>query len=198
MGTSRRYDWRFKIIRTNSFETGLGGGIYKLKMVKNASIFFFSVLVLALASCKFNPNLQGKGTESIQGIWEEGKVDYQNERLQYSRHQFRFSCDSVYLTIKTFAKVNIYPDSCFNNGSWTEYAKGTYLTNGDTLMLTTTFTKSNFKQKISGCYRIGQYLPAFIIRKNTGDSLYLESLKQHSNIKLSLLQKTICVQKPLN
>jgi hypothetical protein len=176
----------------------LGGGIYKLKMVKNASIFFFSVLVLALASCKFNPNLQGKGTESIQGIWEEGKVDYQNERLQYSRHQFRFSCDSVYLTIKTFAKVNIYPDSCFNNGSWTEYAKGTYLTNGDTLMLTTTFTKSNFKQKISGCYRIGQYLPAFIIRKNTGDSLYLESLKQHSNIKLSLLQKTICVQKPLN
>lgn len=167
-------------------------------MVKNASIFFFFVLLLAMGSCKFNPNLQGKGTESIQGIWEEDSLDYQNERLLYSRHQFHFSCDSVYLTIKTFAKANIYPDSCFNNGNWTEYAKGTYLTNGDTLMLTATFTKSNFKQKISGCYRIGQYLPAFIIRKNTGDSLYLESLKQHSNIKLSLLQKTVCVQKPLN
>ena len=25
----------------------------------------------------------------------------------------------------------------------------------------------NFKQKISGCYRIGQYLAAFVIRKNT-------------------------------
>ena len=167
-------------------------------MVKNASIFFFFVLMLALASCKFNPNLQGKGTDSIQGIWEEASVDLQDERLQYSRHHIRFSCDSVYLTIKTFAKINTYPDSCFNKGSWTEYAKGTYLTKGDTLILTTTFTKPNFKQKISGCYRIGQYLPAYIIRKNTGDSLYLESLKQHSNIKLSLTQRTVCVQKPLN
>jgi hypothetical protein len=175
-----------------------GRGIYQYKMVKNALIIFFALLMLASASCKFNPNLQGKGTESIQGIWEEDSVDYQDELLQYSRHQFRFSCDSVYLTIKTFAKVNTYPDSCFNNGSWTEYAKGTYLSKGDTLMLTTTFTKSNFKQKISGCYRVGQYLPAFIIRKNTGDSLYLESLKQHTNIKLSLKQKTVCIQKPLN
>ncbi len=175
-----------------------GRGIYRLEMVKNAGIFFFALLLLASASCKFNPNLQGKGTESIQGTWEEDSVEYQNELLQYSRHQFRFSCDSVYVTIKTFAKVNTYPDSCFNDGKWTEYAKGTYLNNGDTLMLTTTFTKSNFKQKISGCYRVGQYLPAFIIRKNTGDSLYLESLKQHQNIKLSLKEKTICIQKPLN
>jgi len=167
-------------------------------MVKNANIFFFVIFMITLGSCKFNPNLQGKGTESIQGIWEEDSVGFQKEKLQYSTHQFRFSCDSVYLTIKTFAKVNTYPDSCFNNGSWTEYAKGTYLTNGDTLMLTTTFTKSNFKQKISGCYRIGQYLPAYVMRKNTGDNLYLESLKQHSNIKLSLREKTVCIQKPLN
>jgi len=167
-------------------------------MVKSANVFFFVIFLITLASCKFNPNLQSKGTESIQGIWKEDSVDFQRERLQYSRHNFRFSCDSVYLTIKTFAKVNAYPDSCFNNGSWIEYAKGTYLTKGDTLMLTTTFTKSNFKQKISGCYRIGQYLPAFIIRKNTGDSLYLESLKQHSNIKLSLIERTVCIQKPLN
>jgi len=167
-------------------------------MVKNDNIFFFVIFMITLGSCKFNPNLQGKGTESIQGIWEEDSVDFQKEKLQYSTHQFRFSCDSVYLTIKTFAKVNTYPDSCFNNGSWTEYAKGTYLTNGDTLMLTTTFTKSNFKQKISGCYRIGQYLPAYVMRKNTGDNLYLESLKQHSNIKLSLREKTVCIQKPLN
>ena len=172
--------------------------MYQSKIVKYALSIYVALLMLASASCKFNPNLQGKGTESIQGIWEEDSADYQDELLQYSRHQFRFSCDSVYLTIKTFAKVNTYPDSCFNNGSWTEYAKGTYLSKGDTLMLTTTFTKSNFKQKISGCYRVGQYLPAFIIRKNTGDSLYLESLKQHTNIKLSLKQKTVCIQKPLN
>ncbi|MFA6945065.1 MAG: fumarate hydratase [Pedobacter sp.] len=167
-------------------------------MVKNAFYIFFALILLTSASCKFNPNLQGKGTESLQGIWQEDSVDYQNERLQYSRHQLRFTCDSVYITIKTFAKVNTYPDSCFNKGSWIEYAKGTYLTKGDTLMFTATFTKSNFKQKISGCYRIGQYLPAYIIKKNSGDSLYLESLKQHLQIKLSLKEKIVCVQKPLN
>lgn len=167
-------------------------------MVKSPLIFFFVLLILASTSCKFNPNLQGKGKESIQGIWEEEHVEFQNERLQYSSHQFRFSCDSVYLKINTFAKVNIYSDSCFNKGSWTEYAKGTYTYTGDTLVLTTTFTKPNFKQKISGCYRIGQYLPVFIIRKNTGDSLYLESLKQHQNIKLALKEKSVCIQKPLN
>lgn len=167
-------------------------------MVKYVLYFFLALMLFTLNSCKFNPNLQGKGTESIQGVWEENSVDYQNERLQYTKHQFRFTCDSVYLTMKTFAKVSTYPDSCFNNGEWIEYAKGTYLTQSDTLLLTTTFTKSNFKQKISGCYRIGQYLPVFIISKNTGDSLLLQSLKQHLQIKLSLKERMQCVQKPLN
>ena len=153
---------------------------------------------LAFASCKFNPNLQGEGTTSLQGLWEEDSVAYQDQRLQYSRHKFRFTCDSIYVTIKTFARVNTYPDSCFNNGTWTEYAKGTYQTNEDTLILTTTFTKSNFKQKISGCYRIGQYLPTFVIRKNNADSLYLEGLQQHLQLKLSLSERAVCVQKPLN
>lgn len=167
-------------------------------MAKYACLLISILSVLAFNSCRFNPNLQGKGTDSLQGIWEEDSVDYQNERLQYSKHQFRITCDSVYITIKTFTKVNTYPDSCFNNGSWTEYAKGTYLTQNDTLIFNTTFTKSNFKQKISGCYRIGQYLPAFVIKKNTADSLYLESTQQHQQIKMSLKEKIVCVQKPLN
>ena len=167
-------------------------------MAKHSYFFFLVFSVLAYSSCKFNPNLQGIGTESLQGTWEEDSVDFQDQKLQYSKHRFRFSCDSVYVTIQTFAKVNMYPDSCFNNGTWTEYAKGTYLTKQDTLIVNATFTKSNFKQKISGCYRIGQYLPAFVIRKNTVDSLYLESIQQHLQLKLSLKERTICVQKPLN
>ena len=167
-------------------------------MARYASLFFIALCVLAFSSCKFNPNLQGKGTGSLQGVWEEDRVAFQNERLQYSRHLFRFTCDSVYVTIQTFAKVNTYPDSCFNKGRWTEYAKGTYQTIQDTLILTATFTKSNFKQKISGCYRTGQYLPAFVIRKITADSLNLESLNLHQRLKLSLKERTECVQKPLN
>ncbi|SKB72389.1 hypothetical protein [Daejeonella lutea] len=164
-------------------------------------LFAFCAIVLGfagLSSCKFNPNLQGKGREDLQGTWDEGQVAYQNERLQYSKHQFRFNCDSVYITIKTSARVNTNPDSCFNNGTWTEYAKGVYETKKDTLLISATFTKSDFKQKISGCYRIGQYLPAFVIRKSTTDTLYLEGLQDHLPLKLVLKEKTICVQKPLN
>ncbi len=163
--------------------------------------FTLGVLILctaALHSCKFNPNLQGKGRDDLQGIWKEGTVAYQEQRLQYSKHQFEFSCDSVYVIVETFAKVNTYPDSCFNQGSWTEYAKGVYETKDDTLLIKATFTKPNFKQKISGCYRIGQYLPAFIIRKSTGDTLNLEGLQDHLPLKLSLKERTVCIQKPLN
>ena len=159
------------------------------------------LLILCIAtlySCKFNPNLQGKGRDDLQGIWEEGAVAYQDERLQYSRHRFQFSCDSVYVTVKTFAKVNTYPDSCYNNGSWTEYAKGVYETKEDTLLIRATFTKPNFKQKISGCYRIGQYLPAFVIKKSSGDTLNLEGLQDHLPLILNLKERTVCIQKPLN
>ncbi len=159
---------------------------------------FVALGFMTLTSCRFNPNLQGSGREDLQGIWEEDKVAYQNERLQYSQHQFRFSCDSVYVTINTFAKVSTYPDSCFNNGRWTEYAKGVYDTKKDTLIITATFTKPDFKQKISGCYRSGQYTPVFVIRKSNADSLYLEGLQDHLPLSLALKERTICVQKPLN
>ncbi len=79
-------------------------------MTKHPYFFFLILSLLAFTSCKFNPNLQGIGTESLQGTWEEDSVDLQYQKLQYSKHRFRFSCDSVYVTIQTFAKVNIYPD----------------------------------------------------------------------------------------
>jgi hypothetical protein len=167
-------------------------------MAKTASFLILAFCFLCLISCKFNPNLQGKGSANLQGIWQEEDVAYQNERLQYSKHNFRFTCDSVYVTIQSFAKVSTWPDSCFNDGKWTEYAKGTYQTVQDTLMITATFTKSNFKQKISGCYRIGQYTPSFIVKKSPSDSLYLESLLEHLDMRLALKERTVCVQKPLN
>lgn len=167
-------------------------------MAKTYSFLIYVICLLSLNSCKFNPNLQGKGSAELQGVWEEASVPYQNERLQYAKHNFKFTCDSVYITIKSFAKVSTYPDSCFNNGSWTEYAKGVYQTNQDTLIITATFTKSNFKQKISGCYRIGQYTPSFIIKKSNADSLYLQSLLEHLDLKLALKERNVCVQKPLN
>lgn len=133
----------------------------------------------------------------MQGIWQEDHVAYQDELLQYTKHRFTFTCDSFYVMMNTTAKVNKYTDSCFNNGNWTEYAKGTYMTKDDTLILKGTFTKANFKQKISGCYTIGEYKPIFIIRKHTADSLVLENFQQHTGITLRLNQKITCVPKPI-
>lgn len=155
------------------------------------------LLLITFSGCRFNPNIQGEGNPDIQGEWDEREVLLENERLQFSKHHFKFTCDSVYLTIETFAKVNTYPDSCFNNGRWKEYAKGIYETRNDTLLLTTTFTKENFKQKISGCYRNGQYLPAFIITGLDQDTLKLESLQQHIQLTLYRTQKNHCIPQPL-
>ncbi len=169
-----------------------------IALYRHFAVCFTASCIVLLGSCKFNENMQGKGRDDFQGSWQEETVAYQNERLQYSKHQFRFTCDSVYVTINTFAKVNTYPDSCFNGGSWTEYAKGVYETKKDTLLVSATFTKPDFKQKISGCYRNGQYLPAFVIRKSSADTLYLEGLQDHLPLNLVLKEKTPCVQKPLN
>ncbi len=167
-------------------------------MSKTALFWLFAFSVLSLSSCRFNPNIQGKGRSDLQGLWEEEIIAYQDQRLQYQKRKFLFTCDSIYVTIHTFAKVNTYPDSCFNNGQWTEYAKGTYETKEDTLTISATFTKADFKQKISGCYRTGQYLPVFVIRKSNADTLYLEGLQDHLLLKLPIRQRTACVQKPLN
>ncbi len=133
----------------------------------------------------------------MQGVWQEEHVLYQDKLLQYTQHQFTFTCDSFYVVMNTVAKVNTYADSCFDNGKWAEYAKGTYIIKADTLFIDGTYTKANYKQKISGCHKIGQYLPIFIIKKYTADSLYLENFQQHSPITLALKEKITCVPKPI-
>ncbi|MGV3509333.1 MAG: fumarate hydratase [Sphingobacteriaceae bacterium] len=150
-----------------------------------------------LISCKFNPNYQGSGTEFLQGVWEEVPVAYQDSLIQYTKHNFRFTCDSVYITLETKAKSNYYPDSCFKDGKWTEYAKGNYVVSNDTLYIISTFTKSNWKQKLSDCYRIGQYLTAFVIKSKSDDNVELRGLQQHVPVTLQLKERTKCIPKPL-
>ena len=156
------------------------------------------VLCLALEACRFNPDVQDTGSAFIQGEWDEIPVSYQDELLQYTRHQFRFTCDSFYLTLHTKAKTNIYPDSCFKGGYWTEYAKGTYRQSRDTIYLNGTFTKANWKQKITGSYRIGQYLDALVVEKKQNDTLSLKSLSRHVPVQLHLTKRGNCNPKELD
>lgn len=161
-------------------------------------LFSFISILLFSSSCRFNPNLQGKGADFLQGVWQEDSILYRDQLLQYTTHQFKFTCDSFYVTLNTYAKTNIYPDSCFNEGKWLEYAKGTYSVRNDSLLISGTFTKSNFKQKISGCYRVGQYIETFIIKGRSSESIHLESLKQHLPLQLSLKEKITCIQQAIN
>lgn len=163
------------------------------------SIFVFVSLFVPFcwSSCRFNANLQGRGTDFLQGAWQEDKVPYETKLLEYAKRKFVFTCDSFYATFNTQSKVNKLSDSCFNNGHWMEYAKGTYAVRHDTLFFYGTYTKANFKQKISGCYHIGQYLATFLIQKHTPDSLYLQGTQEHLPLWLRLKQKITCTPKPI-
>ncbi|MHA4893621.1 fumarate hydratase [Pedobacter sp. PWIIR3] len=117
--------------------------------------------------------------------------------MSYTQHKFKISCDSFYVDLTTHSKVNYYSDSCFNNGIWKEYAKGTYEFKHDTIFLTGTFTKENYRQKISGCYQIGQYIKSFKVLKTYKNRLVLESTDNQRIIDLALKEHITCVPKAL-
>ncbi|WP_233509702.1 fumarate hydratase [Pedobacter chinensis] len=160
-------------------------------------LFFAFYLSAFFSACSPLPNIQGKGEEFMQGVWNQDSVAYSNKLSNYTQHHFKFTCDSVYIDLVTHSKVNFYEDSCYNNGVWKEYAKGVYAVRGDTLLVGATFTHANYKQKISGCYRIGRYDKNFLIRKKTTDTLVLESMSDQREITLSLKEKVTCIQKEL-
>jgi len=162
--------------------------------------YFVWMLVLPglwLLACSRRPNVQGPGEALLQGRWNQDTVAHAGQLLRYTQHQFTFSCDSFYVDLTTHSKVNYYEEACFNKGLWKEYAKGTYAVRNDTLFLIGTFTKANYKQKVSGCYRNGQYLFNFKIKETSASRLVLENLNDHSECVLNLKERIICTPKPL-
>jgi len=157
-------------------------------------LFTFSILQF---TCSPRPNIQGKGEAFMQGVWNQDSVAFSNKLSNYTQHYFKITCDSIYIDLVTHSKLNLYEDSCYNNGIWKEYAKGVYAVRGDTLFVGATFTHANYKQKISGCYRIGRYDKNFLIKKKSANTLVLESLSDQREITLSLKEKVTCIQKEL-
>lgn len=141
--------------------------------------------------------MQGEGEPYLQGVWVQDTAFHQDKLLTYSLYKLKFTCDSVYITMKTFSKVKNVVDSCYGNGQWDEYARGVYLVRNDSLLIESTFTRSNWRQKISGCHRIGQFLPRFKIMKHTADSLYLESQYYQAPVSLKKIAAISCEPKPL-
>ena len=168
-------------------------------MIFNKRIYFLlsTFLLFTCISCTRLPNVQGEGELFLQGVWSQDSISNSDQLLNYTKHDFKITCDSFYVDLTTYSKVNYYEDSCFNNGVWKEHAKGTYKVKGDTLFLEGNFTKPNYKQKISGCYRNGRYRPSFKIKSSEAKSLVLESLNDQRECALVLKEKVVCVPQEL-
>jgi len=160
-------------------------------------LYFYFLILCSLTACTRLPDIQGKGAEFLQGVWNQDSIANSDRLLNYTQHKFKFTCDSFYVDLTTYSKVNYYEDSCYNKGVWREYAKGTYAVRADTLFLSGTYTKANYKQKISGCYQIGQYIKNFKIDHYKQTKLMLEGTGNQRQISLKLKQKIMCIPQPL-
>lgn len=156
-----------------------------------------AALILMVSACQRLPDVQGKGEVFLQGIWNQDSVPYSSTLLSYTEHKIKFTCDSFYVDLVTHSKVNYYEDTCFNKGVWQEYAKGIYVVRNDSLFLEGTYTKSNYKQKMTGCYNIGQYRKSFTITSAKPNQLIMQSVNDQREIVLALKEKIVCVPKEL-
>lgn len=164
-------------------------------MRKLLSFILISCGGLLLTGCQFNSEYQHPGADYLQGVWVQDAQPLHEDLLQYTLHEFRITCDSVYAVMHTHSKVKNIPDSCFNDGHWTEYAKGVYVVRGDSMLVDGLYTRADGKQKISGCYRSGQFLPRFEIVSYSADSLVLQSRYDQRPIILRKTTDITCVPK---
>src|ERR1700760_4823594 len=109
-------------------------------------LLFFAFCFL-LTNCHMNPNMQTPGQAWLQGEWQQDSVPAQKQLISYSLHHIRFDCDSFFMTIRSFSKVNYGADSCMRNGQWAEYASGHYEQRHDTLYLKGNYDNPDFSIK---------------------------------------------------
>lgn len=152
-------------------------------------------MLLALSSCQRHSEMQTEGVTALQGVWVQDSIPYQDQMLNYTLHQFTFTCDSIYTVMDMHAKTKTMPDSCFKDGNWKEYAQGVYVQRGDSLIVEGIYTKENHKQKISGCYKSGQYVPRFKLVYQSADSVVLENRFDSKPIILRKIKDITCVPK---
>ena len=161
----------------------------------------FTFLLLAftlITGCSLNPNLQGKGEAYLQGQWKQDSIPMQKQLLSYSLYDFKFSCDSVYATIRSFSKVNNGYDTCMNRGSWTEFVRGTYQQTNDTLRIKGNFCNADFSLKgPEGCFRSGVYQEVFKVARKGDLLIQFSSISNVIPVNLRLVNKINCNPKPL-
>ncbi|ADY53825.1 hypothetical protein Pedsa_3290 [Pseudopedobacter saltans DSM 12145] len=159
-------------------------------MQKSILVFITS---LVICSCTLNPSVQNLGDEDLQGFWAEDSVPLQDKLVSYEKYYLKFTCDSFYLNIKNYSKVNLNGGDCYNKNEWQEYVKGTYEVNKDTLHLNGAFVSSTYRFKPQGdCYRFGNFKEEFILKKISADSLELYNTITSISHIIELKEKLSC------
>lgn len=161
-------------------------------------IFTFFFLVTISSACTFNKKEQVGGIDFLQGKWSEDKIENKAQLVSYQQHDFKFTCDSFYLQIKSYAKVNLNGGACYDKNEWKEYAKGYYELIGDTLKLEGNFVSKEFKFKPeNSCYRVGKFQENFILIKEEKSSqiIIMKSLQTNLTHQLILKEKGDCTIK---
>lgn len=167
----------------------------KQKNNKQACLIFILGMLTLFTACQRHSEMQTEGVSFLQGVWTQDSIPQQDEMLSFTLHEFTFTCDSLYTQMHVKSKTKTMPDSCFNDGAWTEYAKGVYVLRGDSIVVEGIYTKANGKQKISGCYKSGQYLPRFKLVYHDKDSVVLENRFDSRPIILRKIKDITCVPK---
>jgi hypothetical protein len=154
-------------------------------------IFFLAVAALAVTACSFNATMQSQGTHYLQGQWQQDSLAYADSLVEHKQHCFTFTCDSFYLVLNYASEANFAQDTCYKNGKWTEYVKGVYTLNGDTLLLKGAYVSPLFKLKKSVCYATGGFEEMFLYPQRKDSVLLLQSIIT-GKIKLKLKNSLIC------
>jgi hypothetical protein len=159
----------------------------------------FCFLLLAFSSsCWFNPNRQTPGEVYLQGEWQQDSVPAQKKLISYSLYHLKFSCDSFFVSVKSFSKVNTGADNCMSIGKWTEYMRGTYEQKHDTLHLKGQFCNPDWTIKDDkGCFRSGDYEEFFTVAQTSSSDIRLASTSDIIPINAHLIKRTVCYPKPL-
>ena len=170
---------------------------FRLSTFTSKMAFGFVLLAVSF-SCSLNPNMQTPGDSYLQGEWQQDAVANQAQLVSYSLYHLKFSCDSFYVTINSYSKVNTGPDTCMNSGHWTEYCKGTYDQRHDTLHLKGQFCNADMTIKDDkGCFRSGDYEEFFKVSKKPGSLVQFASTTNVIPINAHLVKRTSCHPKPL-
>ncbi|MDB5005621.1 MAG: hypothetical protein JWQ84_2729 [Mucilaginibacter sp.] len=157
-----------------------------------------SFLLFAFSGCHINPNIQTPGEGYLQGEWQQDSIPKQKLLVNYSLYHLKFSCDSFFVSINSFSKVNTGPDTCMRSGHWTEYCRGTYEQRHDTLHLKGQFCNADMTIKDDkGCFRSGDYEELFKVSKKTDSLAEFASTTNVIPINAHLIKKTTCHPKPL-